>query len=81
MVSYARRTGPPLKYEVGPYAIVDPQAPGFELGTIPLFAQWYTRCLEEIIAKSPEQYWWLHRRWKGNPPRRMLERMAAVKAA
>lgn len=81
MVSYARRTGRPLHYEVGPYAILDPRDPEFELGTIPLFAQWYTDCLERIIAKSPDQYWWLHRRWKGNPPRRVVERIAARRAA
>jgi len=74
MVSYARRLGKPLHYEVGPLAIVDPLAENFAYGTIPLFAQWYTTCLEQIIGKSPEQYWWLHRRWKGNPPRRVLQR-------
>ncbi len=26
--------------------------------------QWFTEVLEKAIRKSPEQYWWLHRRWK-----------------
>jgi KDO2-lipid IV(A) lauroyltransferase len=81
MVSYTRRTTGPLHYEVGPYAIVDPRDPEFQLGTIPLFAQWYTQCLEEIVTRSPQQYWWLHRRWKGTPPRRVAERIAARRAA
>ena len=46
MVSYARRLGDPLHYEVGPEAICDPRDPDFQLGSIPLLAQWYTNQLE-----------------------------------
>jgi KDO2-lipid IV(A) lauroyltransferase len=67
MVSYARRVGKPLHYEVGPTAICDPAEPGFEYGTVPLLAQWYTDHLEKLVRQSPGQYWWLHRRWKGEP--------------
>jgi KDO2-lipid IV(A) lauroyltransferase len=70
MVSYARRLGRPLHYEVGPEAICDPCNPEFQLGSIPLLAQWYTDHLETLIRRSPEQYWWLHKRWKGQPPAR-----------
>jgi KDO2-lipid IV(A) lauroyltransferase len=67
MVSYARRIGKPLHYEVGPAAICDPAAPDFEFGTVPLLAQWYTDHLEQLVRQAPGQYWWLHRRWKGQP--------------
>jgi Kdo2-lipid IVA lauroyltransferase/acyltransferase len=67
MVSYARRLDRPLHYEVGPEAICDPRDPNFELGTVPLLAQWYTDHLEKLIRRSPGQYWWLHKRWKGEP--------------
>jgi Kdo2-lipid IVA lauroyltransferase/acyltransferase len=67
MVSYARRVGKPLHYEVGPAAICDPRDPDFEFGTVPLLAQWYTDHLERLVRESPGQYWWLHRRWKGEP--------------
>jgi KDO2-lipid IV(A) lauroyltransferase len=67
MVSYARRVGAPLHYEVGPIAICDPRDPNFEFGTVPLLAQWYTDHLEKLVRESPGQYWWLHRRWKGEP--------------
>jgi KDO2-lipid IV(A) lauroyltransferase len=68
MVSYARRLDQPLHYEVGPEAICDPRDPNFQLGSIPLLAQWYPDHLETLIRRSPEQYWWLHKRWKGQPP-------------
>jgi KDO2-lipid IV(A) lauroyltransferase len=70
MVSYARRLDRPLHYEVGPEAICDPIESGFQLGSVQLLAQWYTDHLETLIRRSPEQYWWLHRRWKGKPPER-----------
>jgi len=70
MVSYARRNGEPLHYEVGPAAICDPLDPKFEYGSIPLLAQWYTTNLENLVRQSPGQSWWLHRRWKGEPPAR-----------
>ena len=75
MVSYARRLGAPLKYEVGPQAIVDPAARDFALRSVPLLAQWYTDHLENLIRKQPDQYWWLHRRWKGQPSARAQRRM------
>jgi KDO2-lipid IV(A) lauroyltransferase len=81
MVSYARRLGEPLHYEVGPQAICDPLEPGFELRTVPLLAQWYTDELENLIRKSPDQYWWLHRRWKGQPTARAKKRSATPTSA
>jgi Kdo2-lipid IVA lauroyltransferase/acyltransferase len=81
MVSYARRIGGPLHYEVGPEAICDPLAPGFPYGSIPLLAQWYTDQLERLVRRSPEQYWWLHRRWKGQPPARKRQATSVVEAA
>jgi len=81
MVSYARRIGRPLEYEVGPQAICDPREPGFALRTVPLLAQWYTDQLENLIREAPEQYWWLHRRWKGQPTARALKRSGEHTAA
>lgn len=81
MVSYARRIGRPLEYEVGPQAIIDPRESGFSLRTVPLLAQWYTDHLEDLIRKAPEQYWWLHRRWKGQPTTRAQNRTAQQSAA
>lgn len=81
MVSYARRLGEPLHYEVGPKAICDPLEPSFELRSVPLLAQWYTDELENLIRESPDQYWWLHRRWKGQPTERAKKRSAPPSSA
>jgi len=77
LVTYCRRLGRPLYFENGLQALADPRDSGYKLGTVPELTQWYSDRLEEIVNLAPEQYWWLHRRWKGEPPakkRRASER-------
>jgi KDO2-lipid IV(A) lauroyltransferase len=81
MVSYARRLDRVLHYEVGPEAICDPADPNFDFGTVPLLAQWYTNHLENLIRRSPGQYWWLHRRWKGQPGVRRKRKVKKLREA
>lgn len=69
-VCYARRLGRPLQFEMVTTAIADPRHTGDDVGTIHGLTQWYTSQLEEAIRRSPEQYWWIHRRWKERPRRR-----------
>ena len=56
-------------------AVVDPSEPDFELGTIPLLTEWYTKNLEKLVREAPEQYWWVHRRWRGHPDDRQNRRL------
>jgi KDO2-lipid IV(A) lauroyltransferase len=37
---------------------------------IPAITQRFTSALERAIRRAPEQYFWLHRRWKHQPPKR-----------
>ena len=70
IVTYSRRLQRPLYFESGLQALADPCDAGYKLGTVPELTQWYSDQLEEIVRQAPEQYWWLHRRWKGEPSRR-----------
>ena len=81
LVTATRRTGGMMQYKVELEGQVDPTSEDFEQGSIPLLAEWYTARLEEMIGKSPEQYWWVHRRWKGNPPKSAVRRLAKPKEA
>ena len=63
-VMYSRRLGKPLCYEMTVEAVADPLRPGDPTGNVRELTQWYTSKLEEIIRRAPEQYWWVHRRWK-----------------
>lgn len=81
IVNYTRRLGRPLQFEMGMTGIADPE--GLDTAEVPEHLQsvtdltsWYNQKLEQAIRLAPEQYWWLHRRWRGIPPA-ALKRLAA----
>jgi len=37
----------------------------------------FTEDLERVIRQYPEQYFWLHRRWKHLPPQRKAKKTSA----
>ena len=65
-----------MQFELLNYAMIDPQEVGSSVGTIRDLTQWYTTRLEDLIRRTPDQYWWLHRRWKDT-----REKKPAKKAA
>ena len=69
-VGFARRLGKPLCYEMGVEAIAHPNEGAARTQSLSELTQWFTRVLESVICQAPEQYWWVHRRWKGEPPSR-----------
>jgi len=79
MVAYTRRleddflNGKWSRFEVGMTDLIDPRE---YQGTdaIEQITQRYTTALETAIRKSPEQYFWLHRRWKIHLSRRELRK-------
>jgi KDO2-lipid IV(A) lauroyltransferase len=67
-VFFARRiANKPLQLEVGMTGYLDPALAGAEMGGVKPVTQWYNRRLEEMIREMPEQYWWVHRRWREQP--------------
>jgi KDO2-lipid IV(A) lauroyltransferase len=80
-VCFCQRMGKPLKYHMGCDVGVDPRTAPAETATVHGLTAWYTREIERIIRRAPEQYWWVHRRWKGSPPAKPERRSAAGNAA
>jgi Kdo2-lipid IVA lauroyltransferase/acyltransferase len=81
LVTYAKRVGGPLKFEGGLMGVADPEIPGNELANVKSLTRWYNAMLEQAILSAPEQYWWVHRRWKGAPPDKKTLPAEAVKRA
>lgn len=81
VVAYGRRTGGPLQFELGLEGVADPQQPGPELANVKSLTRWYNAMLERVVARAPEQYWWVHRRWKGAPPKRGQQTEPPAQAA
>ena len=78
-----RRKHRMLQYQIDVADVIDPAAADFPYAGVQPMTEWYTGCLEKIILSDPQQYWWIHRRWKGNIPekaRRKLERRGLLAA-
>lgn len=67
VVGYARRIGPGFRYEVGCEDVIEPGELTGTAEDVRLMTQRYTKALERVIRRDPEQYLWLHRRWKHQP--------------
>jgi len=78
VVCCQRRLERPLQFEMRLVAMLDPRDLDSRGDGIRELTQRYTSRLEEMIRTAPEQYWWLHRRWREPPAGR---RRQAVKAA
>lgn len=70
-VVYVRRLRRPMEFEMGVQGILDPRDVS-DPDPVTAITQWYTWQLEEVIRKAPEQYWWIHRRWKEQPRSREM---------
>ncbi len=77
LVGHCRRVGGPLQYELHVTGVADPSSGDSHASGVRELTEWYTRQFEEKIRQSPEQYWWLHRRWKDNRPKRRSRAKAA----
>lgn len=70
VVCYNRRLNKPLRFELAATGIADPLVPGPHLDSVAALTRWYNQHIEEAIRLAPEQYWWLHRRWRDEPKRK-----------
>ena len=81
-VAYARRLEDDFinfrwaRYEIGTEEIIDPRDPELA-GNVKAIAERYTQALERIVRRNPEQYFWVHRRWKSQPARKQKLAKAA----
>jgi Kdo2-lipid IVA lauroyltransferase/acyltransferase len=73
VITYAKRVGGPLQFEVGLSDVLDPKLVSRKQLGINQVTEWYSRTLEGIVRETPSQYWWLHRRWKADPPKRFAK--------
>jgi len=68
IVLFAIRGSRPFCFDMDVADILDPRTLPPSCRDVRWITQWYHHELEAVIRRSPEQYWWVHRRWKGTPP-------------
>jgi KDO2-lipid IV(A) lauroyltransferase len=64
------KVGEPLRYRLEVEEILEPADFKNEPASVAALTTRYTAALERMIRRHPEQYFWLHRRWKHQPAAR-----------
>jgi KDO2-lipid IV(A) lauroyltransferase len=59
--------GDPLRYEVVVEDLLLPEEYANRPNAVRAMTERFTAALERIARRAPEQYFWLHRRWKHQP--------------
>lgn len=77
MVFTATRRGGLFSFDVRLEGLVDPATDAPETADNQALSQWYTSLLEKAIRRVPAQYWWVHNRWRGTPPKGTKRQRAA----
>ncbi len=68
----------PMIFNFITHDVFDPASPPDELGSVKAITQWYNDRLTDLILRAPEQYWWIHRRWKDTrEPKKTAKKAAA----
>ena len=81
VVGYCRRLGDQYRFEVGLSRYIQPNEWQEKDNPLQWITAEYTSAIEKFVRDAPEQYWWLHRRWKTRPPeeRKAAQTQAAIK--
>jgi Kdo2-lipid IVA lauroyltransferase/acyltransferase len=77
LVVAAARVGQPMRYRVYLEDVIMPEDYAGHPDAVRAITQRYTDALERMIRRHPEQYFWLHRRWKHQPAAKKAKKVAA----
>jgi len=73
MVCTATRRDGLFSFDLRVEGVMDPREKRPEVQGLTEISQWYTTLLEEAVRRRPDQYWWVHRRWRcfAQPPKKV----------
>lgn len=67
VVGCARRTSGKFRYEIDCNRVIRPEEWKDKADPLMWITQEYTSAIERLVRVAPEQYLWIHRRWKSRP--------------
>ena len=67
VTGHARRLGEHMRYELTCPDVIRPEDWVDQPDPLFYITARYTRAIEQMVRAAPEQYLWLHRRWKSRP--------------
>ena len=72
------KVGEPMRHAIAVEEVIYPEEYQGRSDAVKAITQRFTSALERLIRGHPEQYFWLHRRWKHQPaPRGKKAKQAA----
>ena len=78
IVGCARRISPRFEYEICVTRIIHPHEWKGREDELKWITQEYCTAMEQFVREAPEQYLWIHRRWKSRPKEELAAAMSAV---
>jgi KDO2-lipid IV(A) lauroyltransferase len=66
-----------MKYAVDVADVIRPEEYESRPDAVAAITRRFTTALEQLVRRAPEQYFWLHRRWKHQPPAKGKKSRAA----
>lgn len=79
VVGYARRLGHRARYEIGVERIIHSQEWESQADPLTWITQTYTSAIEAFVRAAPEQYLWIHQRWKSGRKRFSATREGSIR--
>jgi len=76
-----RKIGEPIQYRLRVEDVILPEEYDGQPVAAKAITQRFTNAVERLVRSAPEQYFWLHRRWKHQPPVRKTVRDKTKKVA
>ena len=77
IVGCARRVGFKFEYEICINRIIRPEEWRDKQDPLLWITETYSKAMEDFIRVAPEQYLWIHRRWKSRPKEERAEQSVA----
>ncbi|MBN1764961.1 MAG: lysophospholipid acyltransferase family protein [Sedimentisphaerales bacterium] len=68
VIGYCRRINNQYQFKIGLTRIITPQDWQDKPNPLRWITAEYTAAIEQFVREDPDQYWWVHRRWKTRPP-------------
>ncbi|MBN2376704.1 MAG: lysophospholipid acyltransferase family protein [Sedimentisphaerales bacterium] len=68
VVGYTWRLNDRYQFKMGVARVIEPRQWQDKDDPLRWITQEYTHGIEKFVRENPEQYWWVHRRWKTRPP-------------
>lgn len=70
MVIGTRKVAEPMRYQAVVTDVIYPEQYEGQPDAVRAITQRFTTALEQLVRMAPEQYFWLHRRWKHQPKKK-----------